>query len=77
MIQAAWRAAIDRVEAAERARRKLRAVLVDLGGGQGRMHRYVGCGRILSDIIHFHMHTFEDNLRVGHVVKVAWKDGWF
>lgn len=42
IIQAAWRGAIGRVQGAERARRKLRAVLVDLGGGQGRMHRYVG-----------------------------------
>lgn len=39
VIQAIWRGAIARVEVAERARRKLRAVLVDLGGGQGRMHR--------------------------------------
>ncbi len=39
VIQTAWRAAIGRAEGAERARVKLRAVLVDLGGGEGRMHR--------------------------------------
>lgn len=39
VIQAAWRGAIGRVEGAERARQKLKSVLVDLGGGQGRMHR--------------------------------------
>lgn len=39
-IQAAWRAVVGRVEGAERARLKLERVLVDLGGGQGRMHRF-------------------------------------
>lgn len=39
VIQAAWRAANGRAEGADRARQKLKRVLVDLGGGQGRMHR--------------------------------------
>ena len=39
VIQTAWRAAIGRTKGAERARRELRGVLVDLGGGLGRMHR--------------------------------------
>lgn len=59
-IQAAWRAAIGRAEGAERARRKLRAVLVDLGGGQGRMHRYVA-GRLPTS----YGHTAEER-RVVH-----------
>lgn len=41
VIQASWRAAVGRGKGAERARQKLRAVLVGLGGGLGRMHRYV------------------------------------
>ncbi|CAM9188508.1 unnamed protein product [Scytosiphon promiscuus] len=39
VIQAAWRAAVGRAEGANRARRRLKEVLVELGGGQGRMHR--------------------------------------
>lgn len=52
VIQASWRGAIGRLEGAERARRKLTGVLVDLGGGQGRIHRYVHrCGRIVNDSV--------------------------
>lgn len=39
VIQAVWRGAMGCREGGARARRKLQDVLVDLGGGQGRMHR--------------------------------------
>ncbi|CAM9327838.1 unnamed protein product, partial [Hapterophycus canaliculatus] len=39
VIQAAWRAAVGRSNGADSARRKLKEVLVELSGGQGRMHR--------------------------------------
>ena len=42
VIQAVWRGATGRVQGGARARRKLRTVLVDLGGGKGRMHRWGG-----------------------------------
>ncbi|CAN0454021.1 unnamed protein product, partial [Laminaria digitata] len=38
-IQAVWRGVVGRTEGGTRARRKLRRVLMDLGGGTGRMHR--------------------------------------
>lgn len=41
VIQATCRGAIGRKEGHARARQKLKGVLVDLGGGLGRMHRYV------------------------------------
>lgn len=40
VIQAAWRATVGREEGADRARRKLKEVLNELGGGRGRMHRW-------------------------------------
>ncbi|CAM9173450.1 unnamed protein product [Ectocarpus sp. 12 AP-2014] len=39
VIQAAWRGAAGRAVGLSRARRTLRRVLNDLGGGRGRMHR--------------------------------------
>ncbi|CAN0008790.1 unnamed protein product [Ectocarpus sp. 4 AP-2014] len=39
VIQAAWRGAAGRAVGLSRARRTLRGVLNELGGGRGRMHR--------------------------------------
>lgn len=39
-IQAAWRGLVGRDKGGIRARRKLQECLAELGGGQGRMHRY-------------------------------------
>ena len=39
VIQTAWRGAIGRSVGTARARRELKAILLDFGGGLGRMHR--------------------------------------
>lgn len=39
VIQAAWRGAVGRAVGLKRARRRLKGVLNELGGGRGRMHR--------------------------------------
>lgn len=45
-IQATWRGLVGRDKGGVRARRKLQECLVDLGGGLGRMHRYLICNRM-------------------------------
>lgn len=42
-IQATWRGLVGRDKGGIRARRRLQECLVDLGGGLGRMHRYLSC----------------------------------